>query len=157
MKWAKNSVSGRTFCRHKSLGGQHHNWYHRYYYLVCPKRRYPKSCVFIWIYIRSVSEVGGQEGGVIGGCWGLLTADIENSVIHDIVNILVRTQGRLHNAYTESFVSLFFFWLIYATFEVNTYLARSRKSRVGICDSIHLIDLKLHFPCLIPASPYSAR
>ena len=44
--------------------------------------------------------------GVLGGCWGFLTGVLEDSLILDVMDVLVRRQG----SYPESFVllSLFF-------------------------------------------------
>ena len=53
------------------------------------------------IFIGSVSGIGGQEGGT----WRtlrVLTGDMDDRVIHDILDVLCRAQG----SYAESFIAL---------------------------------------------------
>ena len=43
---------------------------------------------------------GGSRRGVLGGCWGFLTRDMEDRVIPDVMNDVFSPQGR----YPEKFV-----------------------------------------------------
>ena len=57
------------------------------------------------IFIRSVSGMKDQEWGVLGGHGGFLAGDIEDRVIHDIMDVL----GRPQESFPKSLVSLSLF------------------------------------------------
>ena len=38
------------------------------------------------IFIRSVSRMGGSFMGVLGGHWGFLTGDVDDRVVHDVMD-----------------------------------------------------------------------
>ena len=63
-----------------------------------PQGRYPEN--FVLISQLEVCQEGGVKKGVLGGCWGFLTGDMEDRVIPDIMNHVFLPQGR----YPENFV-----------------------------------------------------
>ena len=63
---------------------------------------YPKEDilrVFVDIFIGSVSGMGVQKG-VLGGCSGFLTGDMDDRVIPDVISDVLLPQGR----HSENFV-----------------------------------------------------
>ena len=52
-----------------------------------------------------VCQEGGSRRGVLGGCWGFLTGDMENRVILDTMDDL----GGPRESYPEGFASLSLF------------------------------------------------
>ena len=66
---------------------------------------YPKEDtlkVSCWYLYHKCVRNGGVRRGLLGGCWGFLTGDMEYRVIRDVMNALSRPRG----SYPESFVSL---------------------------------------------------
>ena len=63
-----------------------------------PLGRYPEN--FVLISQLEVCQEGGVKKGILGGCWGFLTGDMEDRVIPDIMNDVYLPQGR----YPENFV-----------------------------------------------------
>ena len=60
--------------------------------------RYPEN--FVSISQLEVCQEGGVKKGVLGGCWGFLTRDMEDRVIPDVMNDVFLPLGR----YPENFV-----------------------------------------------------
>ena len=81
--------------------GQHgHLWCHGWSYFT-PRKiswKFPVD-IIIW----SMSRMGSQEGGVLGGRWGFLTGDMEEMVILDFMDDLILPKEK----YPESFVLIF--------------------------------------------------
>ena len=65
-----------------------------------PQGRDPEH--FVLISQLEVYQEGGSRRVVLGGQCGFLTEDLEDRVIHDVLDDISRPQG----SYPESFVSL---------------------------------------------------
>merc|ERR1711951_233189 len=63
-----------------------------------PQGRYPEN--FLLISQLEVCQEGGSRRGVLGGRWGVLTGDLEDRAIFDVINDVLLPQGR----YPENFV-----------------------------------------------------
>ena len=64
---------------------------------------YPEN--FVPISQLEGCQEGGVKKGVLGGCWGFLTIDLEDRVILDTMDDLWGPQG----SYPEGFMSLSLF------------------------------------------------
>ena len=66
-----------------------------------PHGRYPEIFVLI-SKLEVCKEEGVKKGLVLGGCCGFLMGDMDDRVIHDVLDVLGRPQG----SYPDSFGSL---------------------------------------------------
>ena len=75
----------------RRLGGQGHSWCHAGHCLT--QRKMPWN-ICIYIFIRSVSRIGGCFQEILGGFWGFLTGYLVGRVILDIMDYFIWPQGR---------------------------------------------------------------